>query len=352
MAADAEDSPELDVRDFRLWWQHDLPPKAAEGRSRAWILFVATLMVVGLAPVVLIALKAGGPSLQKEPPVVAAVGDGAAGQSSSGASATASSDIASLGKDDWPSAQADRGRSIDPSTQASLVSPPDALTVPHEPVRSTAPPAAPPAKTVWDSSSPAGAPKTPSVSERASSNGALATERGVKSDSRTKPPPAPSPSRVAVARREAAGAAMAADPGSEPILPETPLKPDAAATEPRSPQAETDTIPASFNRMLHTIGGLLGAKGPSAAQPESASEAADWAVQLAAPKSESEAKSDLKRFKARYASALKGSKVGVRKAVVDGETVYRLRVSDLSKADAAALCGRLKDHGGDCFLAR
>jgi hypothetical protein len=42
----------------------------------------------------------------------------------------------------------------------------------------------------------------------------------------------------------------------------------------------------------------------------------------------------------------------VHKAVVNGETIYRLRVVGLTKADAAALCARLKGQGGECFIAK
>ncbi len=76
---------------------------------------------------------------------------------------------------------------------------------------------------------------------------------------------------------------------------------------------------------------------------------------MAAPKSGTEARSDAARLNARnarYASALNGEAIGVHKAEVNGATVYRLRVVDLSKADAAALCARLKGHGGDCFIAK
>ena len=88
--------------------------------------------------------------------------------------------------------------------------------------------------------------------------------------------------------------------------------------------------------MVNTFGGLFGARTPPAGQSDPVSSSAGWAVQLAAPKSETEAKSDLRRLNAKYASALKGSKIGVHKATVDGETVYRLRVVDLSKADASS----------------
>ncbi len=83
-----------------------------------------------------------------------------------------------------------------------------------------------------------------------------------------------------------------------------------------------------------------------------ATPAAGWSVQLAAPKSEAEAKSTVARLNTKYASALNGSSIGVHKAVVNGETIYRLRVGGLSKADAAALCARLKGDGGECFIAK
>jgi hypothetical protein len=79
---------------------------------------------------------------------------------------------------------------------------------------------------------------------------------------------------------------------------------------------------------------------------------AGWAVQLAAPKSETEAKSYVARLNAKYAFALNGAAIGVHRAHVNGATVYRLRVVGLSKADAAALCARVKGYGGDCFVAK
>ena len=77
-----------------------------------------------------------------------------------------------------------------------------------------------------------------------------------------------------------------------------------------------------------------------------------WAVQLAAPKSEAEANSDMARLTSKYGADLNGSALGVHKAVVNGQTIYRLRVVGLTKADAAALCARLKGDGGECFIAK
>ena len=52
------------------------------------------------------------------------------------------------------------------------------------------------------------------------------------------------------------------------------------------------------------------------------------------------------RLNAKYAPALNGATIGVHKTQVNGETIYALRVAGLSKADATALCVRVK--GRDC----
>ena len=77
-----------------------------------------------------------------------------------------------------------------------------------------------------------------------------------------------------------------------------------------------------------------------------------WSVQLAAPRSEAEAKSEATRLTSKYGADLNGSAIGVHKAEVNGETIYRLRVVGLTKADAAAICARLKGEGGQCFIAK
>jgi SPOR domain len=108
------------------------------------------------------------------------------------------------------------------------------------------------------------------------------------------------------------------------------------------------------NPPLRTIGDVLGARASSAQQSidPTPTGSTGWAVQLAASKSEDIAKDDLKRLNDRYGSALNGSTIRLHKARVDGETVYQLRVVGLSKADATALCDRLKGDGDSCFIVR
>ena len=115
----------------------------------------------------------------------------------------------------------------------------------------------------------------------------------------------------------------------------------------------TDGVPNPA-AVAQKVGDVIGAQASSAQQSIDATPTGftGWAVQLAASNSEDEAKNDLKRLSDRYASALNGSTIRLHKARVDGETVYRLRAVGLSKADATALCERLKGDGGSCFIVR
>jgi cell division protein FtsN len=42
----------------------------------------------------------------------------------------------------------------------------------------------------------------------------------------------------------------------------------------------------------------------------------------------------------------------IRKAEVNGSTIYRVRVGPLSKDEASSLCSKLQGQGGQCFVAK
>ena len=165
-----------------------------------------------------------------------------------------------------------------------------------------------------------------------------------------------------------AGSIDPAAPAETPIQLDAPAKPQNAPRGPQAPLAllEPHSAAVGSPESAHQPGNSVGrASGEllsvvavphqSAQQRVDASAAtlsSDWAVQLAAPKSETEAKSDAAHLRAKYASALNGEMIGVSEAQVNGATVYRLRVVGLSKSDAAALCARVKVNGGNCFLAK
>jgi hypothetical protein len=150
---------------------------------------------------------------------------------------------------------------------------------------------------------------------------------------------------VVVAKTETAAPGPEADKA-----PATPMEPQAASEAPLVP-AQRPVDPLSH--ALSYIVGALAVPAASAPQPvdqTAAHKAGDWALQFAAQKSEAEAKANVARLNAKYAAALNGTAIGVNKTLVNGETVYALRVTGLSKAEAAALCERLK--GRDCFIAK
>jgi hypothetical protein len=79
----------------------------------------------------------------------------------------------------------------------------------------------------------------------------------------------------------------------------------------------------------------------------------DYAVQLAAPGSESEARATFSALQRKYGSLLGGQSPIVRKTdLAGGKTVYRLRVGPYSREDATSMCSQLQAAGGQCFIAK
>jgi hypothetical protein len=125
-----------------------------------------------------------------------------------------------------------------------------------------------------------------------------------------------------------------------------PPKPDAAAAPEKAAKLPTKLRPP---KAAANATAVIASNATPAAESVGGG---GWAVQLAAPRSEAEAQSDVSRLKTKYADNLGGAAIAVHKAEVNGETIYRVRAGGLTKADAAALCAKLKASGGDCFVAR
>jgi hypothetical protein len=168
----------------------------------------------------------------------------------------------------------------------------------------------------------------------------------------TAAPGAPQPAEQTVAHRAGRAAPDVRTELSAPIV--------VAKTETAAPGPTSETPPAPaqqpVNSLSHAFGNIVGAfrvpaaSAPPPADQNAAGNSGDWALQFPAPKSEAEAKLSAARLNTKYAAALNGAKIGVNKTLVKGETIYALRVTGLSKANAAALCERLK--GRDCFIAK
>ena len=74
-------------------------------------------------------------------------------------------------------------------------------------------------------------------------------------------------------------------------------------------------------------------------------------MQLGATPKEAEARDMSSRVGKQYAAALDGHQPSVRAGEKDGSPIYRVRVGNLTRDDANALCTKLKASGGSCFVA-
>ncbi|MGH8515405.1 MAG: SPOR domain-containing protein [Gammaproteobacteria bacterium] len=88
----------------------------------------------------------------------------------------------------------------------------------------------------------------------------------------------------------------------------------------------------------------------ASASPASAN---NFAVQLAAPGTEQEARQAQVRLLKKFATELAPFHTSIRKAEVAGKLVYRVRVPGFASRDeATALCEKLQSGGGNCFVAK
>jgi SPOR domain len=128
----------------------------------------------------------------------------------------------------------------------------------------------------------------------------------------------------------AAPAARAATPKTAVRVATTP-KPAAATARGNSQIAQTTVAPK--------------ARAPEASRT--------FAIQLAAPTTEQEARELQARLMQKYSAELAGFEPSIQKAAVGGKPVYRIRVGGLTSRDqATALCQKVQSSGGNCFVAK
>jgi cell division septation protein DedD len=150
-----------------------------------------------------------------------------------------------------------------------------------------------------------------------------------------------------------------ADQGAGPV----PVKPKKPRPTPTPTPVVADAEPKSDNPKFdnpksdNLKSDNLKSDDAKAAETKTADAKADdagggYSVQLAAPNNRADADELVGKAKARYAEAIGGASVGVRKADRHGEAIYRVRVLGLSRAQASAMCAKIKSSGGDCFAAK
>lgn len=122
-----------------------------------------------------------------------------------------------------------------------------------------------------------------------------------------------------------------------PAKPVTPAKPEPAPAKPAPTQVAAATPPPVVTPT------------PAAEAPPAGS----GFVQIGSYKSMAEANAAWTSYKAKHAGAIGGLPDHIQSADLGAKgTWYRLRIVAGSKADAAALCTKLKAEGGDCILAK
>ena len=247
-----------------------------------------------------------------------------------------SQSIARSGETSQPAPQADSGTLPEAARAAMVIASQD---------KPEAPPDAPaPAATLASEAAPVDAPHRPAEA-------APKVEGKVVVGAQ---PRTPNLHRIAkLSRRLTVAKTAATAPSARAETPRQPQRPG-ASTIPQAPiEPHTIAAPAAaqepVNPMAHVLGTRTGVLGPSAVE-QTATKSGDWAIQFAKPKSEVEAAVAVARLNAKYAPALNGATIGIRKTQVNGETIYALRVAGLSKADAIALCVRVK--GRDCSIIK
>jgi SPOR domain len=361
---------------------------AEEGRPMRWKLAVSGLAVAGVAMIGgVFALKGAVPGLPKQPPFIAAAQGPVKVAPPSNETVAASNDpgVSLLNNNAKPGPVKvvnSEEQPIDLTAQASVNNPPPDAANPPGASDSTAlaatantpvvaPPAAPPAmssefpdpkpvRTVSlrpdgtpialanpldqapgdAKSAVAPAPAAPSApAAETASEAAGAAQPSTPRLDLPATPPAKSSARVVVAKTDTTAPAPTAETPNETAQNRASAKPERAARKPKPGQVADATE-------------TTGATAQPPVDATAATTSGGWSVQLGAPRSEAEANSELARLNSKYAAQLNGSAIGVHKAVVKGETIYRLRVVGLTKADAAKLCARVKGDGGQCFIAR
>ena len=128
--------------------------------------------------------------------------------------------------------------------------------------------------------------------------------------------------------------------GPRPERPERPERQEWQQPKPAAPAPAPQRVASAEPAALPAA--------PSAAETVATG---GFAVQLGVSSSETDAKAALQRLQGKYA-ALGGLAPMIRKAEVNGNTIFRVRVGPLSKDEASSLCSKLQGQGGQCFVAK
>jgi cell division septation protein DedD len=118
---------------------------------------------------------------------------------------------------------------------------------------------------------------------------------------------------------------------------------------PATPASTPKPVPAAATPASQQVASVQPV-APAAAETTPAG-GGGFAVQLGLANSEAAAQTAFASFQRKF-SDLEGMPSLIRKAEVNGNTIYRVRVGPLSKEEASSLCSKLQGQGGQCFVAK
>jgi hypothetical protein len=159
------------------------------------------------------------------------------------------------------------------------------------------------------------------------------------------PAPLPEASQGATTPQPIGGTSRSvAGPAAPPRAQPAPPPPSPAAPADPGPQrtASIPTRPAAAAPPATAAGPTAGAAAAGGA----------FSVQLAVGATEPEARTLATTLRQRYAGDLGSRAPSIRRAELNGKTLYRVRVEQLSRDEANALCTKLRTAGGQCFIAK
>ncbi|MDF2812773.1 MAG: hypothetical protein K0S56_3804 [Microvirga sp.] len=144
--------------------------------------------------------------------------------------------------------------------------------------------------------------------------------------------PAPAPAAVAPAPKPAAATPAAATPAAKP-----------------APVAAAETLAPAPTPTPQRVASIQ-PTAPAATAPAEAP-LGGFSVQLAVRGSEKDAQLAFAQFQKKYAELADQSPI-IRKAEVNGNTIFRVRAGPMSRDDASQLCSAVQGQGGQCFVAK
>jgi len=135
----------------------------------------------------------------------------------------------------------------------------------------------------------------------------------------------------------------------------TPTQPRPAASTPvaapSTPAATPKPAPAAATPASAPAPVQVASVQPTAPATTETTSTGGFAVQLGLANSEAAAQTAFASYQRKFPD-LQGKPAMIRKAEVNGNTIYRVRVGPLPKEEASSLCSKLQGQGGQCFVAK